>query len=252
MKLQRSTLLLVAIALGLGGIILFTQAQQSTSNRPVSGDRETAAAPVFGFEEADVTTLSIETTGQPTVAFEKDDEGFWQMTIPEMQPAEEAAIAFLLSRLTTDGLVKTTVADAANQADFGFETPFSTVELTLVNGDTHQLILGGADFSGQNYYALVDPATFPLSADSGEIEVAIVAQNILNGVDRPLDEWQAPVDEPAPAEDDEEADGTSNTDADGTVEDSADGDTSTAPETSPAPIADETDSEEDIPQANDE
>ena len=123
------------------------------------------------------------------------------MTQPQQQPAEEAAIAFLLSRLTTDGLVQTTTIDASNPAEFGFDDPFATVDLTLADDTTHQLVLGAADFSGLNYYALLDPETLPLSATTGDVDAAIVTENIRNGVDRPLEEWQAAIDEAPTAED---------------------------------------------------
>ncbi|MEM6837630.1 MAG: DUF4340 domain-containing protein [Cyanobacteria bacterium P01_C01_bin.120] len=216
MKLQRSTLILVAIALLLGGVVLFTQARQSVNTGSTTAEGDSEASPVFDFEETDVVGLKIETDDQ-TLVFEKDDAGFWQMLEPEIQPAEEAAIAFLLSRLVTDGLVQTTAADAANQADFGLDAPLAQVELTLADGTRHTLIVGGADFSGQNYYALVDPEGFPLSEEAGEVDVAIVTENIFNGVNRPLEEWQAPAEENAETADEEaEENDTLEEDADGT------------------------------------
>ncbi|RZM79406.1 DUF4340 domain-containing protein [Leptolyngbya iicbica] len=195
MKLQRSTVILVAAALLLGGVVLVTQSRQSGSNQTATTAlTDSTATPVYDFAEADVVFLQIETADQ-TVVFEKDDDGFWQMIEPEEQPAEEAAIAFLLSRLVTDGLVNTTTVEAATPADFGLDNPFATVDLTLADGTTHQLIVGDADFSGQNYYALIDPETFPLPSEASDIEVAIVGENIFNGVDRPLEEWQAVVEE---------------------------------------------------------
>jgi hypothetical protein len=116
------------------------------------------------------------------------------MVEPEKHPAEEAAIAFLLSRLVTDGLVNTTTADAAKQADFGLDVPFATVDLTLQDGTQHVLVLGTADFSGNHYYALIDPPRIPLPQNAGTVEIAILSENIRNGVDRPLAEWQAPLD----------------------------------------------------------
>ncbi|MEM9815093.1 MAG: DUF4340 domain-containing protein [Cyanobacteria bacterium P01_D01_bin.6] len=205
MKLQRSTVVLVAAALLLGGVVLLTQSRESTPTGSTAEQNNSASSPIYDFAETDVMVLQIETAGQ-IVAFEKDDEDFWQMVEPDNQPAEEAAIAFLLSRLVTDGLLSTTTIEAANQSDFGLDDPFATVALTLADGTSHTLILGNADFSGDNYYALVDPETFPLAADAGEVEVAIVTQNIINGVDRPLDEWQAVIDDNAATSDSEEAD----------------------------------------------
>ncbi|MEM9504700.1 MAG: DUF4340 domain-containing protein [Cyanobacteria bacterium P01_E01_bin.43] len=205
MKLQRSTMILVATALVMGGVVLFTQARQSDPTRSTTGQSNAAATPVFEFEEADVVGLSIETQDQ-TVVFERGEGGFWQMTQPQQQPAEEAAIAFLLSRLTTDGLVQTTTIDVSDPAEFGLDAPFATVDLTLADETTHQLVLGAADFSGRHYYALIDPETLPLSETSGDIDAAIVTENIRNGVDRPLEDWQAVIDEAPAAEDDDNTD----------------------------------------------
>ncbi len=211
MKLQRSTVVLVATALLLGGVVLLTQSRQSAPGGSTAEQSDSEASPVYEFAEADVVVLQIETSGQ-TVAFEKDNEDFWQMVEPDEQPAEEAAIAFLLSRLVTDGLVQTTTIDATEQADFGFDDPFATVTLTVGDGTTHTLILGDADFSGENYYALIDPEAFPLLEDMGDVDVAIVTQNIINGVDRPLDEWQAIL----------ETDPTTSDEPDTTLDDSPD------------------------------
>ncbi len=192
MKLQRSTVGLVATALILGGAVWILQATQ-TGDRPTASSPQTEASPVFDFQEADVVGLHIETQSQ-AVTFAKDNQGTWQMTEPAERPAEAAAIAFLLSRLTTDGLLQTTTIDAAAQADFGLDVPFTTVDITLADGTTHRLILGDADFSGSNAYALIDPAPFPVPDDAGEMTVAVVSDDIVNGTNRPLEEWQAQAD----------------------------------------------------------
>ncbi|MEO1093714.1 MAG: DUF4340 domain-containing protein [Cyanobacteria bacterium J06638_28] len=205
MKLQRSTVGLVITALLLGSGVLISQvSRQSGSPTATPGE---AAAPVYDFAETSVVELQIENDFQ-AVAFTKDGAGFWQMTEPEAMPAEEAAIAFLLSRLTTDGLLQTTTIDAAEQADFGLDSPSTTVDIILADGTTHQLLLGDPDFSGTNVYALIDPEIFPLPEDAGEVTVAIVSEDIVNGTNRPLDEWQAVVEEPDPVpEEEEESDG---------------------------------------------
>jgi hypothetical protein len=195
MKLQKTTVALIAIALILGGGVLVAENRRNPQQAAVD-QAEGASSPVFTFDEAAVTALHIETDGQ-AVTFERDDDGFWQMTEPESGPAEEAAIAFLLSRLTTDGLTQTLTMAETDQEAFGLAVPFATVDLTLADGTTHQLILGGADFSGQNSYALVDPDTFPIPEGAEAVPVALVSQDIRNGVDRPLVEWQAVTDPPA-------------------------------------------------------
>lgn len=210
MKLQKTTLALLVIALVLGVGVLVAENRRDPQQAAID-QAEGASSPVFTFDEAAVTALHIETDGQ-AVSFERDGDGFWQMTAPESGPAEEAAIAFLLSRLTTDGLIQNLTMAETDQEAFGLAVPFANVDLTLDDGTTHQLILGGVDFSGQNSYALVDPETFPIPEGSEAVPVVLVSQNIRNGVDRPLVEWQAVTDPPLedgseaiPNEDDSEA-----------------------------------------------
>ncbi len=212
MKLQPSTLALVATALLLGGVVLFIEAREANQTA-ISQDE--AIAPVYTFEETDVVSLSVETQTL-TVTFERNDAGAWQLVDPEEHPAEEAAIAFLLSRLTTNGLVSTTTIDAADQAEFGLDNPSATIKVTLADGTTHTVVLGNTDFTGENAYALIDPEVLPLSEELGEISVAVLSQDIVNGVDRPLSEWKAVIDVPATpdADADPEADEADANDAD--------------------------------------
>ncbi|MDA0864882.1 MAG: DUF4340 domain-containing protein [Cyanobacteria bacterium] len=187
MALKKNTVVLVAIALLLGGAVLIMESQRGQG--PTATETEGEAGPIFDFLETDVTGLHIETQTQE-VTFERDDLGFWQMTAPEAAPAEEAAIAFLLSRLNTDGRLRTITVDASAQADFGLDVPLATVDITLADGTTHLFVLGDPDFSGSAYYALVDPASIPLPDDAGEVAALVVSEDLLNAVERPLEEWQ--------------------------------------------------------------
>lgn len=193
MGLQRKTWILVAIAAGFGGVVLIQQLR--SGDAPPASVAEQAGGPLYTFEEEAVTTIQIETQGQ-AVTFERDESGFWQMVEPENHPAEEAAIAFLLSRLTADGLARVVTVNASDREALGLDVPFATATFTLVDGTEHTLVLGGPDFSGTAYYALVDPDRVPLLADAGEVEVSLVAMDVVNAVDRPLEEWKAITDAP--------------------------------------------------------
>ncbi|MGD1908123.1 MAG: DUF4340 domain-containing protein [Leptolyngbyaceae cyanobacterium] len=186
MALKKNTIVLVAIALVLGGAVIIMESRQPS---PTATETDGEAGPIFDFLETDVTGLHIETQTQE-VTFERDDLGFWQMTAPESAPAEEAAIAFLLSRLNTDGLRRTITVDAAEMPDFGLDVPLATVDITLADGTTHLFVLGDPDFSGSDYYALVDPESIPLPEDAGEVAALVVSGDLLNAVERPLEEWQ--------------------------------------------------------------
>ena len=193
MALQRNTVILVAAAIALGGVVLITETIRSASNgggvTQKSGDR------LFTFEEAQIKTLKIERQGE-TLTFERDPENVWQMTAPESAIAEQASIAFLLSLLTTEPSTRTLTITPDQKTDFGFTSPIGTIEMTLDNDETHTLVLGSKDFSGGSLYVQVDPASDPAASEEADLEIQVAAIDLINGVERPLEEWKAIVDTP--------------------------------------------------------
>ena len=195
MKFQRNTVILVSVAAILSVAVLISEAQRSRTNNP-SGISEVAPGDrLFSFEEADITQLTIEKDAQ-TLVFERDDNSNWQMLEPEAILAEQAAIAFLLNLVTTSGPSSVFSIEPDEQSDFGLDAPTAIITLTLASGDSHTLLLGAADFSGGSLYAVVDPDLENIASTA--IEVEVVPIDFVNAVTRPLDEWQATVEAPAP------------------------------------------------------
>lgn len=196
MKLQRSTVALVGIALLLGAGVLFSESRRAASP-PEADLAQPLEAPIFDFAEADVVALIVERDGE-ILRFERNDQNVWQMVAPRQAPAEEGAIAFLLSRLVTDAPVRRLTLTPEQQAEFGFDEPAGSVTLTVEGGTTHTVVLGAQDFSGEALYALVDQPQVPLPETAGEVPLYLVSINVANGVERPLAEWLAPTDASTP------------------------------------------------------
>lgn len=189
MKLKRSTVMLVGVAFLLGAGVLIAESQRSQS--PDSPIETESTAPIFTFEEADVATLTVD-RGNETLVFEQGNDATWQMTAPDQALAEPGAIAFLLSRLSTDSPLQTVTMQADQATDFGFNAPLGIVTVTLKDGIEHELILGGPDFSGSANYAVVDPEPWPPAGET-EYSVLVVTRDVANGINRPLAEWKMPV-----------------------------------------------------------
>ena len=190
MKLKRSTVVLVGVALLMGAGVLIAESQRSDA--PQTAEVEGSGEPIFPFEETAVTRLQVERDGD-TLVFEKDDEGNWQMVQPDSEPAEPGAVAYLLSRLNTDSPLQTVAMQPDELEAFGLADPAGTVTVTLEDGTEHQLLLGGEDFSGSARYAVIDPETWPPATAGEEISVLVVSQDVANGINRPVDEWKLPV-----------------------------------------------------------
>jgi hypothetical protein len=197
MKLKRSTVLLVGVALLMGAGVLIAESRSGNESQTAAVD--SSGEPIFPFAETAVTQLRVERDGE-TLAFTRDDSGNWQMAEPEVGPAEPAAVAYLLSRLNTDAPLQTVTMAPDALADFGLDTPAGTAVVTLEDGTEHRLMLGGEDFSGSARYAVIDPGTWPPPADAEDISVLVVSADVANGINRPLEEWKLPAEATTGAE----------------------------------------------------
>jgi len=204
MKLNAPTVLLIGIAAILG-IVVFADFQGG-------GDPQTtdeAGQPLYDFEEADVQSFTVETPSH-SLAFERDDEGVWQMTEPETSPASDASVSFLLNLLATEESDRILTVPTAELEDFGLESPPVSIDVTLQDETAHQVLLGNFDFNQQSMYALVDP--FTASTESEETDVWLVSASFDTAVNRPVEEWKQTEPEPSesatPESDTPESDGT--------------------------------------------
>ena len=200
MKVQRSTLILVSLALLLGAAVILSESQWVKSlTSKTNPEVEDTQSPILTFSEAEVRAIALE-RGEETLSLERQPDDTWRLTGPTQGPAEAGAVAFLLSRLNTDRPLQRVTMQPEETPDFGFTQPTGTVTLTLGDDRRHTLILGGPDFSGSAYYAVVDPPSWPPQAGAEPYQVLVVNADVDTAIGRPLGEWQAPSD-PANPED---------------------------------------------------
>ncbi len=190
MKLQRTTLILMVLALGLGGFVYFYE---------IKGEPQRQAAlvkqkPIFSFTKDQVQALTIKTQEQ-TLQFERMEQNAgkksslseWQMKAPNDNPASDPYVSYLLNLLVDSKSNRILSVPATQLPEYGLDKPLATVEVKLNNQQTHQLILGKPDFNNSFLYAQVDP----LKSPSGQLNVLLVPLEFQYGVNRPLSEWTA-------------------------------------------------------------
>ena len=247
MKLQSPTLILLFVAIALGGVVAVTELRQP--NASTTEERQS----LFDFEEDAVQTLTVETP-EHVLQFEQEDDQ-WQMRSPDESPADAASVAFLLNLMATGGSDRVLDVASSDLDDFGFNAPLAEVEVTLDNEDTHRLILGTYDFNNSNIYARTissgdsgdsaatndtetdeadtntgsntdspDGADSPDRADSPDssVDVFVLPPSFDTAVNRPVEDWkQAPEPETTTdAQEGPETDSNSDTSA---VDDTVDG-----------------------------
>lgn len=181
MKLQRTTLALVMLALAMGGAVYLYETQA----KPRQEEAEATEKNIFDFEEKDVVYLTIEKDNQ-VLEFEKTGESpnAWEMQQPEKIPASDAAVVFLLNLLAKDKYRSAfTINSQEELQEYGLDKPLATVTVRLANNETHKIILGSPSFDGQFIYAQTD-----LSLQNQE--VLLVPINFQYAVEREMEEWK--------------------------------------------------------------
>jgi hypothetical protein len=218
--LKRETLLLMMIAIALGGSVLIFESQQQRKASVANGSdvsqssldsasdsseiSEGGAAKqagagelIFSFGEADVEGITLQRP-DGTLVFSKAAEGTWQMTKPQAAPAESGAIAFLLTQLTNPA-TRTLNVEASTLKDFGLAQPDTTITL-LAKGQSYELAVGITDFSGDKLYVRATEtqsatsdaaASDSTDAAADAVKVYVVSGGLENAINRPTTGWLA-------------------------------------------------------------
>ena len=188
MKLPRTTLILISLALGLSGFVYFYEIQGKTQREEVKKQQQQ----IFSFTEDDIQSLTVKTQ-DITLNLERNTEAEnsrWLLTYPTTEPANDAIVAYLTNLLVKGESDRTLSITANQRAEFGLEQPLATININLKNQKTHQLILGKPDFNNRFLYAQADAAT----PENDNINVLLVSRDFANAVNRELSEWQPPKD----------------------------------------------------------
>ena len=175
MKLQRSTGILLGVAIALVATVTLIETQ--------NGDQNESGRTLYDFAEADVSEFRIERENT-TLAF-SNINNTWYIDEPESGPAEPSAIAFLLNILTSTPITETLTVKPDDLATFGLDAPTATIELTTFDQVEHNLTVGDADFSNTSLYVM-KPKN---ETDNQSIEVHLISSDLENGLTRPTNEW---------------------------------------------------------------
>ena len=188
MKLQRTTLILILLALGLGGFVYFHEIRGATVREEIKEQKQQ----IFSFGEDDVQSLTVKTK-KVTLNLERNPESSnpkWLIKSPISGPANDAIVSYLMDLLVKGKSERTLSTPAKELGEFALDQPQATIDITLKNRQSHHLILGKSNFNGSFLYALTDAATKP----NGNINVLLVSTDFANAVNRELSEWKQPVD----------------------------------------------------------
>lgn len=183
MKLKKSTWVVIAIAVLLGGGIALNEFEFA----PQREAKQEKEQKLFEFTEEEVNKITIETKPN-TIKLKrvKDKDYKWQMEQPQNVPAEDAIVAFLLD-LLVDGKSHRVLSIASQDLkEYGLEPPFATIQIELKEQTKHEIFLGKTEFSEKFVYALKDTK----EDEAKKIEILLVPIEFKYAVERELEEWK--------------------------------------------------------------
>lgn len=183
MKLQRTTLILLLLALSLGGFVYFYEIRGETQRQEAKQQEQQ----IFSFTEEQVQSFTVKTRKQ-TLEFERQEAAgkpVWRMKAPQAALASNATVSYLLSLLATGKSDRAISVPTAQLPEYGLAPPQATVVVQLKGQKEHQLVLGEPDFNRNFLYAQADPPAKPAE----NVEVLLVSTDFGNAVNRSLSEW---------------------------------------------------------------
>ncbi|MFM5889051.1 MAG: DUF4340 domain-containing protein [Dolichospermum sp.] len=179
MKLSKTTWILILLALGLGSFVYFYEIKGKTSTE-IKAEKQK----IFSFSTNDVQSLTIKTKNT-TLKLERrntTEKPEWEIKSPISAPANDAIVSYLTDLLVNGKIARTVSVLPTELSEFGLDKPVATIDIKLKNQQSHQLILGKAEFNNRFLYAQADT--------NQNLNLLLVSQDFFNAVNRDISEWK--------------------------------------------------------------
>ena len=180
MKFPKTTLILILLALGLGGFVYFHEIKGKNQQAEIKIQNQK----IFAFTADDVQSLTIKIK-ETTLQLERrntSEKPQWEIKSPISALANDAIVSYLMDLLVKGKSERTVLISSAELSEFGLDKPVATIDIKLKNQESHQLILGKGDFNNQFLYAQAD--------GNQNMNLLLVSKDFVNAVNRDLSEWK--------------------------------------------------------------
>ena len=182
MKFPKTTLILILLALGLGGFVYFHEIKGKNQQTEIKIQNQK----IFAFTADDVQSLTIKIK-ETTLQLERrntSEKPQWEIKSPISALANDAIVSYLMDLLVNGKSERTVLISSAELSEFALDKPVATIDIKLKNQQSHQLILGKGDFNNQFLYAQAD--------SNKNMNLLLVSKDFVNAVNRDISEWKQP------------------------------------------------------------
>jgi hypothetical protein len=167
---RKTTLVLLAVLVVLGGYTYYYQAQK---NAPQPTATAAPSMAVWTITADQITGLQItETATGHQVAVSKTGPTQWQVTKPDSKPADSSQLDNLTTTLATLSFMSN-ITSTTDLAPFGLVNPAYTLEITRSTGGSLKAYIGDKIPTGNGYYLLRDGDKNPLAVSEASLSPVI-------------------------------------------------------------------------------
>ncbi len=151
----RNTLILVAIAILLGGYVLFVERKTAPQDeQDATIPTPLAAALTFSSSDARSVVIARASQGQRTELTYGDD-GLWRLIAPVQDEADQEQVIRFVESLSQLRPSRALTETTGQPADYDLDPPDIQVDVTMQDGAVHTLRLGAMNPSQSGYYGQV-------------------------------------------------------------------------------------------------
>jgi Domain of unknown function (DUF4340) len=182
--IRKSTLLVLLIALLLGGAVYYFDWKRGEKEKEKPADDSSKLA--FSFQAADVASFTLSHPAKPDsppnalqkpIVFEKKD-GVWQIVQPVVTQADSSSAETIASDTAAARISGTEPGSPDRLKAFNLDPPQLVLDVKLQNGAKHTIQFGDRDFNGTSAYAIID----------GAKEVSLLPFSLLATANKSLDD----------------------------------------------------------------
>lgn len=154
MVIKKTTLIVLGIAIVLGGAVYYFDWKRGTQGKSEALKR------AYAIQASDVVSLTLSHPARPsdpTIRFVKRG-GTWQIVEPIETGADQPTVDGIVDQIAGAEVSQTEPGTPDRLKAYGLDPPQAWLELRLANGAKYTLLVGSKTFAGDSVYAIIDGA----------------------------------------------------------------------------------------------
>jgi Domain of unknown function (DUF4340) len=153
--MKKTTLIVLLCAIALGAGVYYFDWKKGNEKKP---DADTSKPAFTSIQPSDVASFTITHPSQPTstpLRLEKQGSD-WRITQPVTTEADQPTAAGLVDQFAFLRVSQTEPGTEDRRKAYGLDPAQLSIEFQMANGAKHSILVGNADFTNENVYAIID------------------------------------------------------------------------------------------------